>query len=392
MRVAIVHYWLFMMRGGEKVLEAICETYPDADIYTHVYDAKSISPTIKRHKVFTTYISKLPFSRQLYQFYLPFMPGALEALDMTGYDLVISMESGPAKGVITRPDAMHVCYCFSPMRYLWDHYHPYRSRVGFFKRFYMSMIMPQLRIWDVTSSMRVDHFIAISNFINRRIWKFYHRQSDVLFAFADTDRYSISRDGPKDFYLCLGQLVSYKRADLAVEAFTRLGKHLIVVGTGAEAGRLKKMAGPNIEFRGWAGADEIPQLLRDCKAMIFPGEEDFGITVLEAQASGRPVIAFKAGGALDTIVDGETGLFFEEQTVEALAKTVERFEKQIDRFKPDNIRKFALQFTKSKFKERFKELVDGYLFARKREMSQAANSPQLREKVTAPAKPTLTRI
>lgn len=358
MRVAIVHYWLVGMRGGEKVLEDLCLLYPQADIYTHVHDPARTSALINSHRITTTYISRLPFARKLYQRYLPLMPSALEELDLTGYDLVISSESGPTKGVITHPNAVHICYCHTPMRYLWDQYHTYRANAGRLTRLVMSLTMPMLRAWDVASAAHVDRFIANSTFIARRIRKVYRRESEVIFPPVDLDAFSIAAAPTRDFYLCIGQLVPYKRVDLAVAACSKLGRRLVIVGTGAEEPRLRAMAGPTIAFRGWASNDEIKELYRNCRALLFPGEEDFGIVPLEAMASGRPVVAYGSGGALDTVVEGTTGVFFDAQTVEALADSIVDFETFEANFDSQAIRRHANGFGRDVFRRRIKAYID----------------------------------
>ena len=358
MRVAIVHYWLVGMRGGEKVLEEFCRLYPQADIFTHVYVPEKTSALIKRHRITTTFISRLPFAARFYKKYLPLMPAALEELDLTSYDLVISSESGPAKGVITHPNAVHICYCHSPMRYLWDQYQTYRGNSGLLTRLFMSLTMPFLRVWDVSSAARVDRFVANSSFIARRIAKAYRRDAAVIFPPVDVDAFTIADAPKRDFYLCAGQLVPYKRVDLAIAACNRLGRRLVIVGTGSETARLRAMAGATIEFKGWASFEELQDLTRNCRALLFPGEEDFGIVPLEAMAAGRPVIAYGSGGALDTVVEGETGVFFHEQTVEALQAAIEHCESVEGGFDPQRIRRHALGFRRDVFRETFRAFVE----------------------------------
>ncbi len=365
MRIAIVHYWLVGMRGGEKVLEELCLLYPDAVIYTHVYDPARTSDIIKRHEIRTSFINRLPFATKAYQKYLPLMPAALEGLDLTGYDLVISCEAGPAKGVITHPDSLHICYCHSPMRYLWDQYHVYRANAGRLTRLVMSLTMPWLRNWDFASAARVDRFIANSSFISRRIAKAYRRESTVIFPPVDLDAFTVAPAPTRDFYLAAGQLVAYKRLDLAIAACTRLNRRLVVVGTGSDAARLAATAGPTIEFRGWTADAELRELYANCRALIFPGEEDFGIVPLEAMASGRPVIAYASGGALDTVVEGQTGCFFAQQTAEDLAGAILRFERrEADDdagFDPQAIRRHAKGFGRDVFRAKLKGFIDASL-------------------------------
>ena len=357
MKIAIVHYWLLSMRGGEKVIEALCELFPQADLFTHVYDPDGMSDAIKAHNVRTTFIQKLPAAKKLYKKYLPLMPMALEELDLRDYDLVISSEAGPAKGVITRPDSLHVCYCHSPMRYIWDHYHIYRENAGMMTRLFMSTFSPSLRAWDVTTAARVDHFIANSGFVAKRIRKFYRREATVIHPPVAVERFSVA-NRPGEFYLCAGQLVRYKRIDLAVEAFSRTGRRLLVAGTGEEAASLKKRAAPNVEFLGRQSDTELQALMENCRALIFPGEEEFGIVPVEVMACGRPIIAYGAGGILETAVEGKTAVFFREQTVDALNAAVDQFEDRESRFNPRDIRARADLFTTSVFKQRFSAFIE----------------------------------
>lgn len=327
-RVALIHYWLTGMRGGEKVLEALCRLFPQADIFTHVANPAALSDTLRAHPIRETFIARLPGARRMHPAYLPLMPRALEGLDLSGYDLVISSEAGPAKGVIAPPDAFHLCYCHSPMRYIWDQYHVYRDGAGAVPRTAMSVFAHRLRQWDVTSAARVDSFAANSNYIATRIAKYWRRDATVVHppvaveAFAPAPAEEVG-----DYYLWLGELAPYKRPDLAVEAFNRLGLPLLMIG-GPErtADALRATAKDNVTFLGRASFDTLRHHLARCRAVIFPGEEDFGIVPVEAMASGRPVVAYGRGGALDTVVDGETGLLFSEQTVESMVAAVRRFE------------------------------------------------------------------
>lgn len=327
-RVAIIHYWLVGMRGGEKVIEALCRMFPGADLFTHVADPGALSATLTKHRIIQTRIGQLPFAKRLYQAYLPLMPGALRALDLSGYDLVISSESGPAKGVIVPPGTPHLCYCHTPMRYLWDQYDVYRNSAGPLARLAMPHVARRLRKWDVDSAARVDRIIANSHFVAQRVRRYWQREADVVHPpVAVQDFAPVPPADLGDFYLMAGELAPYKRPDLAVQAFARLNRPLVVIGGPDDTvRRLRAVAGPKTTFLGKVSFDVLRDHLARCRALIFPGEEDFGIVPVEAMASGRPVIAYGRGGVLDTVIDGETGLFFHEQSVEALVDAVERFE------------------------------------------------------------------
>ena len=357
-KVAIIHYWLVSNRGGEKVLEALCELYPEADIFTHVYNEDEfLDSPISKHKIFETFIAKLPFSKKAYKNYLPLMPIALEQLDLSGYDLVISSESGPAKGIIPHPGQVHVCYCHSPMRYVWDLYFSYKDKAGFIKRALMAPLCHYIRRWDQLTSMNVSHFIANSGFVGSRIKGCYNRDSKVIHPPVDFDSFQLSEKDPEDFYLVLGQLVPYKNTSLAIEAFNESGRTLKVVGEGEELAYLKSISGENIELLGRLSFPEIKVLLSSCKALVFPGVEDFGIVPLEAMASGRPVIALKQGGALETVKEGVSGMFFDDATVLSLNQSIDEFEENIDSFKPDTIRRYSERFSKEEFKRKLSDYL-----------------------------------
>ncbi|MGI3170928.1 glycosyltransferase [Pseudooceanicola sp. C21-150M6] len=351
-RVAIIHYWLVGMRGGEKVIEALCRMFPQADIFTHVADPERLSATLTKHRIIETRIGRLPLAKKMYQKYLPLMPRALEEIDLTGYDLVISSESGPAKGVIAPPDAPHLCYCHSPMRYLWDQYHVYRNGAGRLTRMMMPTLAHSLRQWDVTSAARVDGFAANSRFVAQRIEKYWRRDADVVHPPVAVEDFSaIPASERGDFYLWAGELAPYKRPDLAVDAFTRLKLPLVVIGGPDDTvEKLKARAGDNVTFLGKVPFDVLKSHMARCKALIFPGEEDFGIVPVEVMASGRPVVAYGRGGILDTVVDGETGVFFDTQTVDSLVDAVERIEASgLTDADPAACLARAQQFTEARF-------------------------------------------
>lgn len=327
MKVAIVHYWMVSMRGGERVTESLCRMFPDADVFTNFAIRENLSPDITRHKITETFIARLPFVKKLYSRYLPLMPLALEQLDLTGYDLIISNEAGPAKGIVPGPSAIHLNYCCSPMRYVWDQYHVYRNRSGFFTRMLMPVLCHYLRMWDVTASMRVDHFLADSHHVANRIYRYYHRRADVVYPPAAIDEFLPAPAAEHgDYYLWCGEMVRYKRPDLAIEAFNASGRKLVVIGDGEERKRLEKIAKPNITFLGKAKFDVLKHHAARCRALIFPGEEDFGIVPIEVQSAGRPVIAYAKGGALETVIDGKTGVFFDDASAVGLNAAIDKFE------------------------------------------------------------------
>lgn len=347
-RVAIIHYWLVGMRGGERVLERLIHLYPHADIFTHVYDPASVSRVIRERVVRTTFIDRLPGARRHYQKYLSLMPLALEQLDLRGYDLVISSESGPAKGVIAAPDALHICYCHSPMRYLWDHYHEYLETAGTLARIAMPVLFSRLRQWDTASAARVDAIIANSSFIQKRIRKAWGRDSRIVHPCVAVADFAPSADvGPG--YLWVSQLRPYKRAMLAVDAFNRLGLPLTIIGDGPQSDELRKRAKPNITFRTHLTYAELKTAYATCRALVFTPEEDFGIVPVEANASGRPVIAFGRGGVTDSIIPDETGIFFDEQTPDSLCAAVDRFERWLPHFDPHRAVENAARFAPERF-------------------------------------------
>lgn len=352
MRVALIHYWMINMRGGDKTLRAIADIFPEADIYTHVVDQKVTDREFPGRKIRTTFIGGLPFARTLYQKYLPLMPLALEQLDLRDYDLIISSESGPAKGVVIAPHATHICYCHSPMRYLWDMYHDYRDQAGVVTRVVMAPLLHRLRMWDQLSAQRVDDFVANSKFVASRIGKYYRREATVIHPPVSVDDFSISNIA-EDFYLSVGQLVGYKRADLLVEAFNASGKRIVIIGEGELLPRLRKMAKPNVQLLGWQSSEVIRDHFRRCKAVVFPGVEDFGIVPVEAMACGKPVLAFGYGGALETVIDGLSGSLFYKQTVVGLNGAVDKFESALNQFDSAAIRRHAEHFSVESFKNQF---------------------------------------
>ena len=359
MKTAIVHYWLVNMRGGEKVLEALLEMFPDADIYTHVYDPHAMPESIRSHKVYTSYIQKLPFAKRMYQKYMPLMPRALCEFNLQNYDLVISSESGPAKGVVPNPNAYHICYCHSPMRYLWDMYHEYFRKSNLFVRFFMKRLIPGLRLWDAVSANLVDFFIANSGYVAKRIRRYYNRESAVVFPPVDIEKYLSVERKPDDFYLFFGQLTGYKRADLAIEACIAAGRKLVVAGAGAKGALARRYEKTGlVTFTGRISDEELRDLYASARALLFPCIEDFGIIPVEAQASGCPVIAYRDGGALETVKEGVTGIFFDKQTPASLAEALGRFEAAEGTFRNrERFSEHVQQFSREAFREKISKII-----------------------------------
>lgn len=352
MRVAIAHYWLLNMRGGEKVLEALCRILPQADLFTLFYDPRKVSEIIRSRKVTASFLNP---GRRFYRSLLPLMPLALESLDLRDYDLVISSESGPAKGVITRAESRHVCYCHTPMRYLWQMYPDYlHDWTPAWKRGLMAPIANYLRLWDYSTAARVDEFVANSEDVRRRIWRTYRREAEVVYPPVDVQHFTW--EPPRDFYLAVGELVAYKRLDYAVRWFSTSGRRLKIVGTGPEYNRLKKLAKPNIEFCGHVSDAELRSLYAECRALLLPGEEDFGITAVEATASGKPVIALGRGGVLDSVPP--EGLFAYGRPIEPdLAGAVHSFEAAEASIPTEALQRAAARFSEAAFADRMRSIL-----------------------------------
>ncbi len=359
MKVALIHDHLAQDGGAEKVLKVLSEIYPEATIYTLLYEQKNADKYYKGRKIETSIIQRLPGGVKHYQWYMPFMPMAVEFFDLSGYDVVISDTSSFAKGVITNVDTLHICYCHTPTRYLWSDTHQYIKELNYNKYFkkIISLVLNYVRIWDKLAADRVDKFIANSNFIATRIKKYYRRNSVVIYPPVDVEKYSIA-DKLDNYFLIGCRLAPYKRVDIAIEAFKESGKKLKIFGDGVDLLRLKEIAKgcENIEFIGRISEEEKRELFRHCQAFIHPQEEDFGITPVEAMAAGRPVIAYKRGGALETIIEGKTGLFFNEQTSASLKEACEKFNP--DNFNPQEIREWAEKFSTARFKDELQEYVN----------------------------------
>lgn len=353
---ALVHHWFVGMTGGERVCEAICEILDTPDLFSLVAKPDTLSPVLKKSPLSTSFVQRIPGALKWYRYYACLFPLAVELFDLGSYDLVISSDASTVKGVITGPQTCHICYCHSPMRYAWNMFHDYRKSRGALTGFMMALVMHYLRLWDYSASARVDYFAANSHTVKNRIKTTYGRDARVIYPPCDTERFSVS-DGTDDYYLFVGRLVDYKRADLAVRAFCDNGRRLLIIGDGPQKDYVKSISGKNIEILEWVSDDDLSRLYSRCKALIFPGEEDFGIVPVEAQASGRPVIACGRGGALETVVPGKTGLFFSEQTPSALNQAVAEFESRCDSFDSQAIRRNAERFDKERFHREFAEFI-----------------------------------
>ena len=356
MRAAIIHYWLLGMRGGEKVVESLCSLLPDADIFTLFYDAAAVSPAIREHCVTT---SRLQPFRKYYRSLLPLMPMALESFDLRGYDLIVSSESGPAKGILAPSAARHVCYCHTPMRYLWDLYPAYRGEwtSAPWKRTVMAPLANYLRLWDFATAARVDRFVANSRNVQRRVWKTYRRDAEVIYPPVQVESFYAA--APEDYYLIVSELVPYKRVDSAVRVFSRNGRRLRIAGDGPEYKSLRRSAAPNIEFCGRVPDAELRELYARCRAFLMPGQEDFGITAVEALASGRPVIALGRGGALETVParDPIGGMFYDYSGDASLAQAVECWDRREKDVQPAALQKYSRRFAEAEFYRKMRPIL-----------------------------------
>jgi glycosyltransferase involved in cell wall biosynthesis len=355
MRVALIHDYLNQYGGAERVLEALHQLYPEAPVYTSVYDADAMPAHFRSWDIRTSWMQRLPFWRRLFREYFLLYPSAFESFDLAEYDLVLSSSSAFAKGVIAPPSATHVCYCHTPMRFAWlTDVYVEREQIWWPLRLVLAVLLTHLRMWDVSSAPRVDHFIANSRAVAGRIRRFYGREATVIPPPVDLPPYCDV--APGEYYLTGGRLVPYKRIDLVIRACNALQVRLKIFGGGRDRAALEAIAGPTIEFLGQVGEDERRALFAGCRAFIFPGEEDFGITPLEAMAAGRPVIAYAAGGALDSVVEGLTGRFFHEQSVEALCAAIDA--SRAERYQSLAIRRHAECFSREIFLLRMREMID----------------------------------
>ncbi|RST74167.1 glycosyltransferase family 4 protein [Siminovitchia acidinfaciens] len=367
MRVALIHDWLVTYAGAEKVLEQILHIYPRADLFSLVdFIQPGKRGFIKNKQVTTSFIQKLPFAKKNYRNYLPLMPRAIEQLDVSNYDVVISSSHAVAKGVITGPDQVHISYVHSPIRYAWDLQHQYLKEAGLengLKGIVARNMMYNIRNWDYRTANGVDYFLSNSDFIGRRIWKVYRRESDTIYPPVDVSAFTLKLE-KEDFYLTASRMVPYKKIDLIVESFSKMpDKKLVVIGDGPDFEKIKGKAASNVTLLGYQSFEVLKDYMQRAKAFVFAAEEDFGITPVEAQACGTPVIAFGKGGALETVVtykksDKPTGLFFYEQKIESLKEAIMEFEENQQLFFAENCRRNAVKFSPERFRDEFQQFVE----------------------------------
>ena len=364
-KVAILHDWLTGMRGGEKVLEAICDLYPDAPIYTLVRVPGSVSARIERHRIRTSAVQAIPQAGRLYRHLLPLYPAAVELFDLDRYDLVISSSHCAVKSVIRTGSATHVCYCHSPMRYAWDQFSEYfgPDQVGAARSRLLRPVMAALARWDAATAGRVDRFLANSQYVAGRIRRYYNRESTVVYPPVDTSFFALETGGPpRQGFVVVSALVPYKRIDLAIEACRLAHVPLTIVGRGPEEAHLRRLAGPDVQFSGWRSDEEVRALYRTARAVLLPGTEDFGMVPVEAQACGAPVVALASGGVCETVRDGHTGVLVEEATPEAFADGLARCQSLA--LDPAVIRANAERFSRERFMTDFRAAVNQAVAAR----------------------------
>ncbi|MFC3771461.1 glycosyltransferase [Paenibacillus sp. GCM10012303] len=356
MKIAIIHDYLNQYGGAERVLEIFMEMFPEAPIYTMVSDLSKMPEKFQKADIRTSFIQKIPFSKNHYKKMLSLFPIAVEQFDLRGYDVILSSSSAFAKGVITNPNQLHICYCYTPMRYVWDLYHQYMNEdiTNPIFKFALPRVLHKIRMWDQLTAQRVDHFIADSKSISRRINKYYGRDSEVIYPPVNLDQFYRS-DTIGDYYLIVSRLIPYKRIDIVIQAFNELNLPLVIIGDGYDRKRLEAMAGPSVKLLGFQSDEVIAEYYSKCKCFILGGEEDFGITPLEAQASGRPVIAYRKGGALETVKENQTGLFFDHSTPESVIAAVRQIETM--NFDSNQIQAHANEFSTTTFKQKIMDFI-----------------------------------
>ncbi len=366
MKIALVHDYLIRLGGAERVFLSLRKIFPQAEIFTLLYDKKKMGKYFPNNKVNTSFLQGFPrFWRKRHKYLLPFLPTAPESIDLRNFDLVISSSSSFIKGVITRPKSIHICYCHSPMRFGWDAYASYvkQQRKGVLTNLAIRLMMHYIRLWDRSAAKRVDYFIANSKATAQRIQKYYGKKSKVIYPPVDLRKEVLESNNPsgRDYFLIVSQLTPYKKIDLAIDAFNKLELPLIVIGQGPERKNLEKMARKNIRFLGWQSDEITREYFRNCRAFIFPGEDDFGIAPVEAMGYGKPVLAYRRGGAIETIIEGMTGEFFDDPATESLADGIRRLLININAYNPVVIKKRAEKFSSERFEMEIKEFVLGVL-------------------------------
>lgn len=376
MRVAIVHYWFLLSGGGERVVEVLADMYPQADFFALFAEPGSVPQNIQGRKLTTSFLDKLPLARRLNRAIFPLYPVAVESFDLRGYDLVISSDSPPVKGLILDQGARHLCYCHTPGRYIWDAYSEFRCGLPRLLRPFYAAASQYLRSWDYTSAQRVDRFIANSKYVSERISTYYRRRSTVIYPPVETAKGYLS-PVQDDYYLSVGRLVETKRMELLIQACNKMHRRLLIAGSGREAEKLKPLAGPTVEFLGRVPDAALPELYAKARAFLFAADEDFGIVPVEAQSFGRPVVCFGRGGSLETVLGygrapRPTGLFFPEQTVASVCEGIEQFERVEECFDPEFIQRHSRQFDRAVFENRMRHLVESVLHGQTTETDSRA--------------------
>lgn len=363
-KIALVHDFLTKLGGAEKVLMVLSEMFPEAPIYTLLYDEKGTKKVFAKKglKIIPSYLQKYPaFIRKRSKFLLSSFPKAIEEFNFSEYDIVISSSNSYAHAIITNPKTFHLSYCYSPMRYVWDWYHEYleENKIGLgIKGLFVRSLLHKIRIWDKISVSRANQWVAISETVKSRIKKYYKVDAKVIFSPVEISKIKVASSPPDDYYIIVSRIEPYKKIELAVEAFNKSGKSLVIIGVGSQEEYLKSIAKSNIEFLGWQSDESVYEYMREAKAFVFPGEEDYGLTPIESMACGRPVVAFRKGGVTETVVEGKTGLFFDNEAPESLNDAIDRLEKEYDKFTIKNCREQSEQFSKEKFITKFNDFLD----------------------------------
>lgn len=362
MKKALVHDWFVVYAGAEKCVESFTNIWNDFDIYSLIdfLSQKDREIILKGKKSNTSFIQKFPFAKEKYRTYLPLFPFAIEQFDLSKYDVILSSSHAVAKGILTHSNQLHISYVHTPIRYAWDMYYQYLKESGLdrgSKGLIAKYFLHKIRIWDVFTANRVDYYIANSKFVAKRIKKIYNKEATVIYPPVDVDTFQLY-EKKEDFYITVSRIVPYKKVDLIVEAFSKMGKKLVVIGTGPDLKKIEKKAKKNIEFLGYQSNKVMIDMMQRAKAFVFAAQEDFGIAPVEAQACGTPVICLGAGGTKETVIDMQTGVYFSEQSVDSLIEATHKFEKNIDKFDPKKIRENAERFSKTRFEKEIKKFIE----------------------------------